>query len=560
MNKTISYYDKHSSTFKQQYLSTTFEDVHECWLNLLPDNGQILDVGAGVGRDSLWLSNNGFEVIAIEPSQALLKEGQKLTKNTSVHWVDDQLPELKKVEALNLKYDLILLSAVWMHLPILQRQRAFRKLSNLLKPNGKLVITLRHGDSPDERVMYPVDKNELAQFANQYGLSQILECTDSDKLKRSDVYWETVVYSMPDDGSGAFPLIRNILINDSKSSTYKLALIRTLLRIADGYPGAVLERSETHITLPLGLISLFWARQYKPLIEHSIQQIQDPSKGLGFITDDGWLALEDRSALDFSVGQLFVGHEAKSLHKMLKDIGQTIKKMPANYITLPGTNTPIFEANTSKNRLKTNTLYTDIETLAEYGEFKVPRNIWDLMTQYACWIEPVAITEWTNVMKGYENNQSIDIQSLQNALAWSNPKRATNKVRKRVEQLKKQQSVECVWSHKKLTKNYDIDHCLPFARWPNNDLWNLLPASKTINSNKRDAIPSQQRFIESKEHITNWWETAWLEDETTQRVFIEESRFALPGLESSSSVEDIYEALMLQSIRVAEMQQLRIWK
>jgi hypothetical protein len=33
---------------------------------------------------------------------------------------------------------------------------------------------------------------------------------------------------LPDDGTGALPLLRHIIFNDDKSSTYKLALLRVL--------------------------------------------------------------------------------------------------------------------------------------------------------------------------------------------------------------------------------------------------------------------------------------------------------------------------------------------
>ena len=37
--------------------------------------------------------------------------------------------------------------------------------------------------------------------------------------------------------SGALPLLRHVILNDAKSSTYKLALLRSLCRIADGSAG-----------------------------------------------------------------------------------------------------------------------------------------------------------------------------------------------------------------------------------------------------------------------------------------------------------------------------------
>ena len=58
-----------------------------------------------------------------------------------------------------------------------------------------------------------------------------------------------------------------MIVNDSKSSTYKLALLRTLIRIADSHPGAVIEKHQDRVHLPLGLVALYWIRLYKRLID-----------------------------------------------------------------------------------------------------------------------------------------------------------------------------------------------------------------------------------------------------------------------------------------------------
>jgi len=49
--------------------------------------------------------------------------------------------------------------------------------------------------------------------------------------------------------------------------------------------------------------------------------------------------------------------------------------------------------------------------------------------------------------------------------------------------------VECVWTARKLKiLSYDIDHCFPWSRWDNNDLWNLLPASHLANAAKSEKL------------------------------------------------------------------------
>ena len=176
---------------------------------------------------------------------------------------------------------------------------------------------------------------------------------------------------------------------------------------------------------------------------------------------------------------------------------------------------------------------------------------------------------------------------LVQALNWEEPKRTTTEVRKRFEQLRqdfskhlsnkelKQEHMQCVWSAKSLKQEYDIDHSLPFSRWPNNDLWNLLPTDSTVNNQKSDSLPTEQKLKQAKERIQHWWQQAWL-DETSASLlraepsaglrnkqskrFFAEANIAQLGLSSdNSSVDDFFEALVMQRCRLKEMQQLREW-
>lgn len=198
MDDNIIYYNRNAEQLADQYDSLDFEQVHGDWFDELPSAGMALDVGAGSGRDARFLACHGFEVVAVEPAYELREHAQQYDVARAdgcnpIHWVDDSLPELSRVQKLQTKFDLILLSAVWMHIAPSQRQRAFRKLSSLLKPNGKMVVSLRHGASPDERTMHPVSADELAGYAQQQGLSYRILRPTADQLQRLDVEWETVL-------------------------------------------------------------------------------------------------------------------------------------------------------------------------------------------------------------------------------------------------------------------------------------------------------------------------------------------------------------------------------
>jgi hypothetical protein len=66
-----------------------------------------------------------------------------------------------------------------------------------------------------------------------------------------------VIIRLPDDGTGALPVIRHIILKDSKSSTYKLALLRVLARIAECSLGLTREANDEYVAVPMGLVAVF---------------------------------------------------------------------------------------------------------------------------------------------------------------------------------------------------------------------------------------------------------------------------------------------------------------
>ncbi len=65
--------------------------------------------------------------------------------------------------------------------------------------------------------------------------------------------------------------------------------------------------------------------------------------------------------------------------------------------------------------------------------------------------------------------------------------------------------LECVWSGRKLVGDFDVDHAIPFALWQDSSLWNLFPAAKTVNNQKRDRLPSREIVRRRSERIIENW-------------------------------------------------------
>src|SRR3974390_1607389 len=334
----VRWYDQNISLVSPRYESVAAETVYRWLVDLLPNApALVLDVGAGTGRDAAWLVSRGLEVIAVEPSGAMRAEAERLHPSPSIRWIADSLPSLNHVLRLGLSFDVILLSAVWMHVLPADRARAFRKLVTLLKPGGCMAITLRHGPAEPERGIHAASQAEIEHLARGHGAFVERATESRDELGRDTVNWTQLVVRLPDDATGALPLLRHIILNDDKSSTYKLALLRVLCRIADGTAGYARDLNDEYVAVPLGLVGLYWIRLFKPLLAEGLPQspTNQGDELLGFVKD-GFRALGDVSHLDLRVGMVFGGDRSAALHDALRDACNTITRMPAHYMTYPG--------------------------------------------------------------------------------------------------------------------------------------------------------------------------------------------------------------------------------
>jgi len=174
------------------------EDVHSPVLHLFPaPPASVLDIGAGTGRDAAALAARGYRVVAVEPTRELREAGQRLHANAKIKWLDDGLPELDRVLDLDRRFDLVLLTAVWMHLDKEQRRYAMPGVASLIAPGGRLVMSLRHGPVPEGRRMFPVTAGETTALADEQGLSTLHNGPGDDAQGRAGVTWTWLVFERP---------------------------------------------------------------------------------------------------------------------------------------------------------------------------------------------------------------------------------------------------------------------------------------------------------------------------------------------------------------------------
>ena len=187
-------YGTHAVALAEQYERITFEDVHRDVLNLFPKRpSNILDIGAGSGRDAAALASCGHRVVAVEPTAELRSEGQRLHSSKAIEWIDDSLPALNILRQSNQRFDLILLTAVWMHLDEIERKTAMASIVELLAETALVSMSLRHGPIPVGRRMFEVSAAETIELGAKFGLRCRHQSDREDVQGRSDVRWSFVV-------------------------------------------------------------------------------------------------------------------------------------------------------------------------------------------------------------------------------------------------------------------------------------------------------------------------------------------------------------------------------
>jgi len=561
----LSYEGDAGRALAARYEAVNPEDLHIAVMSHFPTApASILDIGAGSGRDAAWLAEKGYTVLAVEPSKTMRDEGVRIHPDARITWLDDRLPGLDSVFRLGASFDLILLSAVWQHVAPEDRPRAFRKMITLLKPGGTLILSLRLGPPDSSRGMHQVSAEEIIQMSQAHGAMVEREIRSPDQIGRSEITWTTLVLKLPDDGTGALPLLRHVILNDAKSSTYKLGLLRALARAADGAQGIARITGDESVVLPLGLVALNWLRLYKPLLEAGLPQSPKNrrTEGLGFVGDT-WDGIRDVAAAELRVGAKFATPRAAALHGALRDAATTIARMPATFMTYPGSSEPILPTRRGRLSRVGGDFRLDADYLWSFGEITVPLHLWRALVRFDAWIEPALVAEWVRVMEGYAEGQGrqLDPGTVARAMTWHDPRRDVGFARRRALTVLEERDLHCVWTGRKLTADrLDIDHCLPWAAWPCEDLWNLMPSSPAVNRHgKRDKLPAPDVLERSEDRIMSWWEQAWVANPGTVERFTAEAKASLPVPIGREDLGAIFMGVQARRFAIRADQQVAEW-
>jgi 2-polyprenyl-3-methyl-5-hydroxy-6-metoxy-1,4-benzoquinol methylase len=543
---TIKYYDDNADSVFAMYSSLNGGVEKYCRL-AFPPGSEILDIGSGSGRDVNLLINEQYEAYGAEPSCKMRSLTLSKMPQLQGRIYSGALPDL--AEQIGRKFDGILCSAVFQHIPEEQQFDAAFDIRNLLKPNGRLLMSFPTsrpglddaGRDENGRLFTKLVPAAVILLFERLGFRCIGDWDDNDGLGRPGIIWKTLLFSLHSDQVlRPIDQIEGVLNRDRKVATYKPALFRALCDIALTNYHLGVWRQDGTVGIPIQDIAERWIYYYWPILEDNsffIPQIRGESSvgriHLGFRPQLGRLidSFRRSGGLDgFAIAlrnNSFSEAQRELLKEAFRKLIAVIKEGPMTHAGCSSKAGKMFEYDTENRHMI------------------VGGDIWRELCLSGHWIQDALILRWSELTSEISKKTVSPSQVVDRLLRIPTFKRSVDDAKRVYLSLP---SKECVWSGISINRTFDVDHVLPFSLWRNNDLWNLLPAAPSVNRNKGDSIPTNALLKRRRDTILTYWEA--MHQASPRRFELEANRLtAASGFDLTKTF-----GVMVEAVEVTALQ------
>lgn len=518
---------------------------------------RILDVGAGSGRDLRILLDMGYNAYGIEPSSGLRERAIATYPMLNDRLLAGGLPE--SIEFYPGSFDGIVCSAVLMHIPHSQLFDALITLRNLLKDNGRLLLSIpaQRPDvvaqrDPKGRLFETLQAEQLKLLCARLGLECITEYHNDDAMGRAETSWATLLFVKRASLGQPLDRIESVLRNDKKNTTYKLALLRALCDLAEHHDRAVKWRSDGSVAIPMRKITEQWLLYYWPLMASKQfipqRQGESPNKhalafrsvlteltkqcGLFFNSNDSVVVLS-QFMLMWKRGNLPTELQ-RLLNQVLTTIDSTILKGPVKFAD--GGSMFGYDG-TTKSVL-------------------VDAELWREFCLVGYWVRDSLLLRWAELVMQMSPTLPYVTPGLVMDLLLQRPL-VERQQRLAREIFVGRSDLRCVWSERLIPLGkLAMDHVLPFSVWLNNDLWNLQPTHTMINGAKSDRVPAVGLLRKREAALVSNWRVAF---DAEPQLFRFEVERCLGRFEKHAWELQLFDYLRERSEQAAYSVRVGVW-
>ena len=190
MSITDQYYEINAKKYYDSTVTADVSSLREKFLAFIPEEGYILDIGCGSGRDSKAFLDMGYKVSAIDGSEELCKLARVHTGL-----------EVKCADFISLNetmcYNGIWACASILHVSTKDLPLLLEKMRNALVQGGVIYASFKYGDfegERDGRYFTDMTENRFCQvLSNIRGLNIVEEWNSEDVIKNRNNMWYNVL-------------------------------------------------------------------------------------------------------------------------------------------------------------------------------------------------------------------------------------------------------------------------------------------------------------------------------------------------------------------------------
>lgn len=542
---TIVYYDRKAPFLADGYEGAEMGHTHRNPIRHLTEGGKVLEVGCGSGRDAAFLLSHGFDITGVDASAEMVKasiakhpELAGLVHQASFPFSDDN-PILEQ------HFDAVVMIATLMHISDQDLFECASQIRQLLIPDGILFVSsslgregIIKGRDSEGRIYIERQPDEIQLLFERLGFRVITTYRNKDSLGRNFDWITLVLQRIGGSTLRSIDEIETIISRDRKDATYKLALLRALSDIAQTEHYQVRWQSNGRVSVPLGLVAEKWLLYYWPLIEADVETdtVIIPQKRGMEINKPIAFRKAMRSLISFyrpygGLNSFYQDYKSGSipsaglilLDEAVNAIARTIVVGPVQYaggaLNAQDSYFGFQGRQTAMGRCTNPVAITE-----GLGRILVSAGAWREMTLIGHWLSESLILRWAELTHEISNKTVPIKEVVDRLLVRPTSDRDVQFARSIYANL---QSLECVWTGALITRQFAVDHAVPFTLWHNNDLWNLVPAARDVNAKKSDKLISKRALTKSRDRIIYYWEI--LRNNAENRFSMEVSRTLVRG-------------------------------
>ena len=182
---SIDYYERYAASYYENTVNLNMEEALGRFLALLPENAEVLDLGCGTGRDTVYLEDAGCYVTPMDGSEQMCRLAEIYTDKEVLHMTFEEM-EFEEV------FDGIWACASLLHVEGKNMDRIMKKVVNALKPDGVIYMSFKYGDAEEirnQRLFHDYTEETAYDMVMRQEGVRIVEMWQSDDVRGIETKW-----------------------------------------------------------------------------------------------------------------------------------------------------------------------------------------------------------------------------------------------------------------------------------------------------------------------------------------------------------------------------------